>query len=160
HPFCPFGRDPDRSRTVRPRVRRWGHFKPSLGLYWGQIRPSFPGQGLARAMRAHQHDDSYRQLAAQLSQDEAKLLELSDDYYSTQLISRAEFIRQRDLLERCIATARVRLAATAAPGVLAGLPAEEAQLRAWWDNASGGPSSKRPSSASTSARWTRPNRHG
>ncbi len=111
-------------------------------------------------MRAHQHDDSYRQLAAQLSQDEAKLLELSDDYYSTQLISRAEFIRQRDLLERCIATARVRLAATAAPGVLAGLPAEEAQLRAWWDNASGGPSSKRPSSASTSARWTRPNRHG
>ena len=95
------------------------------------------GEGLARALQAHQHDDSYRQLAAQLSQDEAKLLELSDDYYSAQLISRAEFIRQRDLLERRIATARSRLAGNNGGRVLAGLPAEEAQLQAWWEHAPG-----------------------
>lgn len=53
------------------------------------------------------------------------------------MISRAEFIRQRDLLERRIATARVRLAGNSAGRVLAGLPTQEEQLRAWWDNAGG-----------------------
>ncbi|MGH2358353.1 MAG: recombinase family protein [Candidatus Limnocylindria bacterium] len=86
---------------------------------------------LAAALDAHERKAETLDLDA-LRADEAALEELSRDYYTERIVSRAEYLSARDELERRIKAARVKLARTNGTGPLRALLG--ADLRDAWEH--------------------------
>jgi hypothetical protein len=95
------------------------------------------GAGLARALVARDSDDTQADLAIQLQRDENALEQLATDFYVDNVIGRAEFLRVRADLHKRITAAHAALDATTGAPVVAGLPADEPALVAWWAAAGG-----------------------
>lgn len=89
------------------------------------------GPRLARMLAARADGD--RELAGQLVADEGALIELSADFYHRRLISQAEFLANRDVLECRIRGSRAKLTQSEGRAQLAGLPIAPGALRAEWD---------------------------
>jgi site-specific DNA recombinase len=92
------------------------------------------GPGLADARRAIAGEDrDLAALADQLRADEHALNQLARDHYADRLISRAEFLAAREVIEaRIEATNRV-LSERPRTGILLDLPSTEAALRDGWE---------------------------
>jgi site-specific DNA recombinase len=88
-------------------------------------------QRYTAAIKEQEAGGEQAQLAADLTADEAKLLELVD-LYTDREISKAEYLRGREKLEARIRKAKARLRRP--PKVLEGLPSGAEALRALWDD--------------------------
>jgi site-specific DNA recombinase len=92
------------------------------------------GSGLADARRAAAGDDQdLAALADQLRADEQALTQLARDHYADRLISRAEFLGARQVIEARIEATHRALSERPRTGILLDVPATEAALRAAWE---------------------------
>ena len=89
--------------------------------------------GLGAAL-ASQRQAPSQAVASQLAADEAALVQLATDHYTSRLIGRAEFLAARGVLEDRIRQARDALARSARQAALAGLPTAPGALRAAWED--------------------------
>jgi site-specific DNA recombinase len=92
------------------------------------------GSGLAEARRAAAGDD--QDLAAledQLRVDEQTLTQLARDHYADRLISRAEFLAARQVIEARIEATTRTLSERPRSGILLDVPSTEAALRTAWE---------------------------
>ena len=88
---------------------------------------------LAAALEAHERKADTVDLDA-LRGDESALEELSRDYYTERMISRAEYLTARDALEERIKAARTKLARTNGTGPLRAVAGLGANLRDAWEH--------------------------
>jgi len=86
---------------------------------------------LASALEAHERKADTVDLDA-LRADETALEELSRDYYTERMLSRAEYLAARDTLEGRIKAARAKLARTNGTGPLRAVAGLGTNLRAAW----------------------------
>ena len=86
---------------------------------------------LAAALEAHERKVETVDLDA-LRADEAALVELSSDYYTARLLSRAEYLASRDALEARIKVARGKLARVNGTGPLRAVAGLGANLSSAW----------------------------
>lgn len=88
---------------------------------------------LAAALDAHERKAETVDLDA-LRADESALEELSRDYYTERMISRAEYLTARDALEARIKAARAKVARTNGTGPLRAVAGLGANLRDAWEH--------------------------
>ena len=86
---------------------------------------------LATALEAHERKVETVDLDA-LRADESALVELSGDYYTERMLTRAEYLASRDALESRIKAARAKLARVNGTGPLRAVAGLGASLRAAW----------------------------
>lgn len=98
-----------------------------------QVIEYLDSPALAAALDAHERRADTVSLDA-LHADEAALEELSRDYYTERMISRAEYLAARDALEGRIKAARGKLARTNGTGTLRAVAGLGANLRDAWEH--------------------------
>jgi site-specific DNA recombinase len=92
------------------------------------------GPGLAEARRAAAGgDQDLTALADQLRADEQALTQLARDHYADRLISRAEFLATRQVIEARIEATHRALLERPRSGILLDVPSTEAALRTAWE---------------------------
>ena len=92
------------------------------------------GPGLAEARRAAADgDQDFTALADQLRADEQALTQLARDHYADRLISRAEFLATRQVIEARIEATHRALSEQPRSGILLDVPSTEAALRTAWE---------------------------
>ena len=87
---------------------------------------------LAAALEAHERKVETVDLDA-LRADESALVELSGDYYTQRMLTRAEYLASRDALEGRIKAAQAKLARVNGTGPLRAIAGLGVRLRAAWD---------------------------
>ena len=135
-----------RRRSI-DRVRRYGCEKrpgaagcggvhviaePLEGHVTDAVLDYLDSPALAAALEAHERKVETVDLDA-LRADEAALVELSGDYYTERMLSRAEYLASRDALEGRIKAARAKLARTNGTGPLRAVVGLGATLRTAWE---------------------------
>ena len=101
----------------------------------GMILAALASPALAEAMAGKDQAEDYAAMLKQLRADEVMSEELATDYYVKRSISRAQFFRARDALERRIAAARATVASRPSRSPIDGLPRSTDDLLEWWDAA-------------------------
>jgi site-specific DNA recombinase len=92
------------------------------------------GPGHAEARRAAAgNDQDLAALTDQLRADEQALTQLARDHYADRLISRAEFLAARQVIEARIEATTRALSERPRTGILLDVPSTEAALRTAWE---------------------------